>query len=214
MAANGRVITGFSHPCVALYNSPGGPGTYTNGMIAARGVSMDVTVETADANDFYADNAVVESESGIFAAGELALVLDGMHPKAERFVLGLPEPRSVTVGEKTIELAGTGTSANPPYVGVGSVVEYTSGGVKIYVPVMFTKGKFRQTGMGAKTREGSTEWQTQSMTVDLHRDDTELHNWKEVGPDCTTEAEAIEILHALLAVTAETAAAAAEGANG
>lgn len=198
--ANGRVITGFSHPVVALYNEPGGPGSYTRGMIAARGVSVDMNVETAEDNEFFADNAVAESESGIFSAGELTLGLDGMHPEAERFVLGLPDPREITIGDRKIQLAGTGTAANPPYVGVGMIIEYKSGGANIYVPLYFTKGKFRQTGMSARTREGKIDWQTQNMTVDLHRDDSDLHNWKEVGPDCGTESEAIAILHALLAV--------------
>lgn len=198
--AKGRVITGFSHPVVALYNAPGGLGSYSDGMIAARGVSIDMDVETADDNDFYADNAVAESESGIFAAGTLTLGLDGMHPAAERFVLGLAEPRAVEVGAKSFQFAGTGTGANPPYVGVGVIIEYKSGGQNIYVPVVFTKGKFRQTGISARTREGSIDWQTQTMTVDLHRDDTDDHHWKEVGADFASEAEAIAVLHAVLNV--------------
>ena len=201
--ADGRVITGFSHPVVALYNAPGGPGSYTEGRIAARGVSMNLDVQTADNNDFYADNAVAESEAGIFADGTLTLGLDGMHPGVERFVLGLEEPREVDVNGTKVRLSGTGTSANPPYVGVGMIVEYKSNGYNIYVPVYFTKGKFRQAGMGAQTRQGSINWQTQEMLVDLHRDDTDLHHWKEVGEDCATEAEAIAILHACLSVAEE-----------
>lgn len=198
--AAGRVITGFSHPVVALYNAPGGPGTYTNGRVAARGVSMNLDVTTADNNDFFADNSVAESEAGIFADGALSLVLDGMHPGVERFVLGLEEPREVDVNGQKIKLSGTGTSANPPYVGVGVIIEYKSNGHNIYVPVYFTKGKFRQAGMSAQTRQGSINWQTQAMTVDLHRDDTPDHHWKEVGEDCATEAEAIAILNAVLNV--------------
>lgn len=198
--AAGRVITGFSHPVVALYNSPGGPGTYSDGKIAARGVSVDMSVQTADDNDFYADNAVAESESGIFTAGTLTLGLDGMHPDVEQFVLGLEAARDVEVGGKSISLSGTGTGANPPYVGVGVIIEYKSGGNNIYVPVIFTKGKFRQTGLTARTRKGSIDWQTQEMTVDLHRDDTAEHHWKEVGADFATEAEAIAVLHAVLNV--------------
>lgn len=199
--ALGRVITGFSHPVVALYNAPGGPGTYSDGRVAARGVSMEMTVETAVNNDFYADDSVAESEAGIFSDGTLTLTLDGMHPEVERFVLGLEAPRAVDIGGKTVQFSGTGTSANPPYVGVGVIVEYKSNGKNIYVPVIFTKGKFRQTGMSAKTRQGSIDWQTQEMTVDLHRDDTPEHHWKEVGEDCATADEAIDILHAALNVS-------------
>ena len=41
MAANGRVITGFSQPYVALYSESGGTVTYASGQILARGVSVD-----------------------------------------------------------------------------------------------------------------------------------------------------------------------------
>lgn len=198
--AAGRVITGFSHPVAALYNPPGGPGTYSDGRVIARGVSMSMDVTTAADNDFFADNAVAESESGIFTDGTLTLVLDGMHPEAERFVLGLEAPKEVDVGGQKIKLSGTGTAANPPYVGVGMIIEYKSNGHNIYVPVYFPKGKFRQAGMSAQTRQGSINWQTQEMTVDLHRDDTADHHWKEVGEDCATEAEAIAILNAVLNV--------------
>lgn len=199
--ANGRVITGFSHPVAALYNEPGGPGTYTEGRILARGVSVSLDVNTADSNDFYADNAVAESENGIFTDGTMTLGLDGMHPDTERFALGLDAPRQVEAGGKSIHLSGTGTGANPPYLGIGFIVEYKSGGNNIYVPAYVTKGKFRQGGFKANTRKGSIDWQSAEATVDLHRDDTDQHYWKEVGPDCTTESEAISILHALLAVT-------------
>lgn len=201
--ANGRVITGFSHPVAALYNSPGGPGTYTDGMVLARGVSVDLSINTADDNNFYADNAVAESESGIFTDGTMSLGLDGMHPNVERFVLGLDDPRSVEVGGKSIQLSGTGTGANPPYLGIGFVVEYKSGGSNLYVPVYVTKGKFRQGGFRAVTRGESIDWQSAETEVDLHRDDTNNRYWKEVGPDCTTESEAIALLDALLSVAEE-----------
>lgn len=198
--AKGRVITGFSHPVIAKYNAPGGPGSYTDGMVAARGVSVDLDINTADDNNFYADNAVAETEAGIFTDGTMTLGLDGMHPDVERFVLGLDEPRTVEVGGQSIQLAGTGTGANPPYVGVGFVIEYKSGGQNIYVPAYVTKAKFRQGGFSARTRGESIDWQSVEATVDLHRDDTENRYWKEIGPDCASENEATALLHALLAV--------------
>lgn len=203
--ADGRVITGFSHPVAAFYNKPGGPGSYTDGFRLARGVSVDINVNTADDNVFYANNSAAESEQGIFTDGSMTLGLDGMHPDVERRVLGLDAPRSVEIGGKTIQLSGTGTGANPPELGVGFVVEFKSGGQNIYVPYYVTKAKFRQGGFRANTRQGTIDWQIAECEVDLHRDDTDNHYWKETGQDCTTESEAIEILEALLAVPAEAA---------
>lgn len=203
--ADGRVISGFSHPVVALYNAPGGPGTYSEGRIAARGVSVDVKINTADSNNFYADNAVAESENGIFTDGTATLGLDGMHPGVERFVLGLDAPRSVEINGKNYNLSGTGTGATPPYLGVGFIVEFKSAGQFIYVPYYLTKCKFRQGGFAAHTRGENIDWQSAETTIDLHRDDTPNHYWREVGDDYATEADAIAALHDFLDVPAEAA---------
>lgn len=203
--ADGRVITGFSHPVAAFYKNPGGPGSYTDGFRLARGVSVDINVNTADDNIFYANNAAAESEQGIFTDGIMTLGLDGLHPEVQRKVLGLDAPRSVEVSGKTIQLSGTGTGAKPPALGVGFVIEFKSGGQSIYVPYYMTKAKFRQGGFRATTRQGTIDWQSAECTVDLYRDDTDNHYWQETGQDCTTESEAIEILEALLAVSAEAA---------
>lgn len=40
--ANGKVITGYSKPYVALYNNNGGTITYTSGMPLARGVDVSL----------------------------------------------------------------------------------------------------------------------------------------------------------------------------
>lgn len=199
--AAGRPTTGVSYVVVAAYNSPGGPESYTDGRRLARIVNFSVNVETAEDNDFYADNVVAESESGMFSAGTLELSVDGMNPDVSRYVQGLPEPKTVTIGDQQIEITGTGADANAPYVGVGIIVEHKSGGQNIYVPYIFTKCRFRQPGLTANTREKSIDWQTQNLTVDLHRDDTAEKNWKLQLGDYATEPEAAAALNALLKVT-------------
>lgn len=198
--AAGRVVTGFSHPVIGLYDGKGGVGSYTNGRVLARGVSVSLDIETAEDNEFYADNAVAESESGMFVAGTLTLEVDGLNPDTERIVMGLAEPSSETVGGIQIQISRTGADANAPYVGVGVLVEYKSGGTRIYVPVVFTKARFRQIGMNARTRQGEIDWQTQSLPVDLHRDDTDYHDWRWILGDYASESEAIAALDAVLGV--------------
>lgn len=210
MNENGRVVTGFSHPYVAKYNNNGGTVTYTGGMRLARGVNVSLDVEVSEGNDFYADNEVAESENGQFSKGKLNLTVDGLHPEAERFVLGLPEPVAKQIGEdKTVNIQEHPAAVEAPYVGVGFIIEYRSGGVDMYVPMIVTKGKFQTPGTKADTREGSRNWQTQDLVADIARDDTPKHNWKWVADGQTTEAEADAILQVLLGITA--AAANAEG---
>lgn len=71
--ANGRVITGFSKPFVALYNNNSGAVTYTNGMALARGVNVSIEPEVSDNNIFYADNVAAETAGGIFMSGTATL---------------------------------------------------------------------------------------------------------------------------------------------
>lgn len=200
MSVAGRVIVGFSHPVVAKYNNAGGVVTYSGGMVLARGVEVDLSIETDDDNNFYADNALAESANGEFASGAAKLIVDGLHADPERFILGLPEPKDVPYGESTVKVTKHGKNAKPPYVGIGFVVDYKSGGGHIYVPVILNKGKFRQHGTKAKTREDKTSWQTQELEADLHRDDSDDASWKWVGEDQASEAEAIAVLHGLLNV--------------
>ncbi len=202
-SANGRVVTGFSHPVVAKYDYSGSNVSYTEGMILARGVSVKLSINTSDSNDFYADNTLAETESGEFAGGTANLVVDGLHPKAEQLVLGLSEPEQITYGEsKTVKVTKYGAAAKAPYVGIGYITEYTSGNTKIYVPTILRKGKFQQPGTTAKTREKGADWQTQELTADVFRDDTAGADWKWIGEDQATEAAAIEILHGILNITA------------
>ncbi len=196
----GKVCTGFSAPYVAKYNNAGGTVTYTEGMRLARGVSVSISPEVGDDNNFYADNVVAETEDGIFTGGSVKLTVDGLLSAAEDFIYGLPAAEEVTVGDKKVKIRKYGEKMNIPYVGIGVVVEYRSAGVTTYVPVILTKGRFKTNGTEAQTREETTSWQTQDLEATIARDDTPNHNWKWVAEDQSTEAEAIAIIEALFNV--------------
>lgn len=207
MGANGRVLIGFSHPVVAKYNQAGNTVTYTDGRALARGVKFSLNLETSDDNDFYADDAVAESENGVFAGGTAAVTVDGMHPESERFILGLPEPEEVNYGEnQKVSVAKFGENAAPPYLGYGHIARYQSDNVEIFVPTIFTKVKFRQPGVSAETKGEKKNWQTHELTADLHRDDTANHDWKWVCADQASMEDAVAVLHGLLNVPSGEAA--------
>lgn len=193
--ANGRVLTGFSLPYVALYASTGTTVTYSSGSILARGVSVSIEVETAgDDNIFYADNVASESVSGTFGGGTATLTVDGMLQSAEQLVLGLP-----TAGADGF--VAYGDSASAPYVGLGFVCRYMSGGETTYVPVVLTKCKASMPNLEAATQEEDIEWQTQEIEFSMMKDDSSNHNWKMVGTAVTTEALAEAKIKTYLDIT-------------
>ena len=201
MAAAGRIIKGFSLPYVALYHNDNGKVTYTKGRKLARGVEISVEAETTEANNFYADNRVAESVPGIFNNGTLTLTVDGLFLESERFIMGIEAEGKITVGNEEVKTTDYGETMSIPYVGVGAIVQYQSEGVTTYEPVLFTKARFNDTGISAKTMEGSIDWQTKQITATLLRDDTAAHNWKRVAEAQTTEEAAEAVIKAFLGIT-------------
>lgn len=197
----GKVITGFSAPYIGVYANNSGTISYTKGRRLARGVDVSLDVQTSDDNEFYADNVLAESENGRFTGGTVKLTVDGLHDDAEQLIYGLPEPDTYTYGEsKTAKVFNYGDNATPPYVGIGFVIAYESGGTESFQPMVLTKSKFATHGTEAKTRESKKNWQTQSLEAAIHRDDGANHNWKKLFEAQSTEAEAIAILESFLGV--------------
>ena len=112
--AAGKVAVGFSYPLVALYNANGSTVTLSNAMVLARGVGVDISVNVASDNEFYADNALAESENDVFESGSLKLTVDGLFDKANRMISGLEEPQEVTFGEAKVKLTKYSADAQPP----------------------------------------------------------------------------------------------------
>ena len=199
--AAGKVCTGFSFPFVAKYGCNEGKVSFTEGMALARGVKLSISPDVGDDNVFYADNVAAESDEGVFTGGTVKLTVDGLFPTAERFVYGLPEPTEVTYGEnQKAMMTRHGAAAKPPYLGIGVVVRYQSAGVTTYVPLILVKSKFKTAGTEAATQEDKKNWQTQDLEASLFRDDTAAAEWKWVGEDLPTEAEAVAIIKGIFAV--------------
>lgn len=198
MSAAGKVCTGFSMPYVAKYSNVGSVVTYSGVMQLARGVSVSLSLDTTDDNVFHADNVSAETAAAIFTGGTATLTVDGLLAEAEKFILGLPETTKVPAGGAQVDISHYGDGMEIPYVGIGFVVRYQSGGVVTYAPVVLTKARFQQPGLDAATQEESLDWQTQELTATLMRDDAASHDWKLVGADQATEEAAVEVLKAIL----------------
>lgn len=198
---NGRVCIGFSHPTVGLYSCTGGKVTYTDGRRLARGVSVSTDTEYADDNTFYADNAAAETAEGEFVGGTASVEVDGLLMEAERMVYGLPEPEEVAYGETKVQVTRYG-KLQPPYVGFGYIKMWRSGGVDSYEVLLLTKVKFAPHGEDAKTKKKDINWQTQELEAAMHVDDTAHHDYMLSLGEYASEAEALAVLDAVLAVAA------------
>lgn len=191
----GKVATGFSFPYVAKYAASAGAITYSGAMELARGVNVTPSPTTSDENKFYANNQEAESAGGKFTGGTVKLTVDGLLTKAERFILGLPEADSDG-------WTAYGDDAKAPYVGIGYITRWMSGGVESWQPTIIVKAKFQQPEKSAATQEDAIDFQTQELTADMFRGDDAKHNWKYMGKDYATEAEALDALKKKLGVKA------------
>lgn len=194
MSANGKVLIGMSKPWVANYSANAGVVTYSAGRPLARGVKNEVNPESSSDNIFRADDQDAESAAGVFTKGTTTVTVDGLHKPSAAQIFGWPE---ADADGWTHE----GDNAVAPYVGYGFVAKYMSDGVESYTPYILTKGKFGIMGLSAETQGTEINWQTQELTLQNFRDDTANHDWRLIGNDCATEAEAENMIKAKFNVT-------------
>lgn len=183
-AAAGRVTTGFSKPYVAKYNENGGVVTFSDAMVLARGVSVEIAPDESSDNNFYADNQLAESAAGTFTGGTITLTVDGLHEAAEKFIMGNPDRG----GDGWVSV---GDNQSIPNVATAYIVRYMCGAVTMYRPEIIVKTKYNQVSTNANTQGEDIDWQTQELTGVIMRGDDANHNWKLLGNDWTTEAEAV-----------------------
>lgn len=196
------VVTGFSHPIVAVYSPGSGAPTYTNPTTLARGVEFSIEVEAGDDNNFYANNGLAETEPAMFTSGTLTLTVDGLEGEEEALIMGIT-PTEVAYDEGQVEMLDYGISMNPPYLGVGGIRREQMNGVVTWKPILLPKVRFNLPPVSMATSEDQIEWQTQELTASIFRDDSADQRWmRSPQTGFATEAEAIAFLEFLLGKTA------------
>lgn len=199
MSAAGKVMTGFSKPYVAKYTASGNSVTYSDGQLLARGVSVTISPDSSDDNNFYADNVAAETLGGIFTGGEVTLGVDGLLLSTEQLILGLPTADTFSVStDIDVQMYKYGQAANPPYVGIGFIYRYMQDGTTYYRPTILRKCRFNIPEENSETQGEEIDWQSAELTAQIMRDDTDAHDWKWVAADQTTEAAAENIVRKAL----------------
>lgn len=202
--ANGRVITGYSKPYVALYDANGGTPKYTGAIPLARGVDVTIEAESSDSAVFYADNTAAETVGGQFTGGTVTLTVDGLKDAARKLILGLKTTSTVTVGSNTVQVTEYDDQMDIPYVGIGFIVRYMEDGKTSYVPYILTKAAFNVDGLEAATQEDEIDFQTTELEATIMRDDSAHHAWKKIAEEQSSEADAENVIKAMLGLTVST----------
>lgn len=183
------VTTGFSRIHVAKYSNVGSLVTYSDCRELARARNMETSVNTSEDNNFYANNRVAEQEPAQFVSGSANIGVDGLDPEEEAFILGITPTTAAANGVDEIEY---GDALNPLYVGIGAVKRQQLNNVPSFRPIIFTKARFAIPSEAAQTQETAVNWQDQTLTATLLRDDTTKRNWKIIPKkNFPTEDEAV-----------------------
>lgn len=196
------VTTGFSKPYIAKYSENAGVVTYSGCMILGRGVSVNISINTASENNFSADNRVAETQGGQMVSGTANVTIDGLEEDAAVLALDLGTQSTVEIpgdSEPTeVKMTDYGADMHPPYLGFGYVWRTQMEGVVSYRAVILTKIQFSVPGDSAQTEDnGQINWQTQELIGSIMRDDTVKPNWKRVSEPQTTEAAAEKIIQTI-----------------
>lgn len=192
------VTTGFSRIHVAIYANNGGTVSYSGCKELARAKSMELSVETTDENNYYANNQLAESEPASFKSGSLKVGVDGLSGEEEAMILGITES-TMQVGDKQVKVVKFGKGMNPPYMGVGAVKRMQLNGIVSYRPVILTKARFAVPAEAAETQEENINWQNQDLEAVIMRDDTAEANWKIIpAENMASEEEAVAFIKAVL----------------
>ena len=170
---------GLSRPYVARYSENGaGTVSYSRGVRAGRAVEYSFTLnDTGTDNTFYADNEAAESASGVFSGGSLSWTVAELEQAIAELILGL-HTEQIEVGEDTVnELIYDDTMASP-YLGAGIIVKSIVHGQTKWRGVVFPKVQFAVPEDAATTQGETIDWQTDTITASVLRDDSENHKWR------------------------------------
>ena len=197
---------GLSKPYAALYTNSGSTVTYSGCAVIGQFVSLNISLDTGNSNDFYSDNGPSE-EDNQFPGGTAEAVTNDLSPEDMVRVLGMTQEPITDVPGVTTEGAAwivNNDNQQTPFVGFGGIAKRKLNGVIGYVAVVLDKVRFRNFNDSINTQGETIEWQTPTLTADIFRSDTATHDWRRYSTVFPTEAEAEAALVAYLGGAAAT----------
>lgn len=194
-------IIGVSKPYVAKYSNTENTVTYSSGQILDKMTEIDISINSAEDNNFYADNAIAESDSS-FSGGTVTVNTADLGPEATALVLGItPVPISDIAGvtDEDVNELVFDDDQRSPYLGFGCIIKKRISGVDKWRAIILTKIMLAVPNDAATTQGETIEWQTPQLTGTIMRDDSAKHAWKREAT-FTTEAQAEAYIKARLSI--------------
>lgn len=196
---------GVSKPFYAIYSEKNGTLSYSDGGVLGMATEVDVTINTSEDNNLYADNGIAETDRA-FTNGSLTIGTDDLSQEVSKAILGVVEKDLPTIAGITPPEGTTykelvfDNQMTTPYLGVGFIVKGQKNNIPYWRPIVFTKVMFNVPDDAATTQGESIEWQTPSLVGTILRDDSETHVWKR-ETRFSTEAEATAYIKHVLNIT-------------
>lgn len=195
-------IIGVSKPYVAKYSNTDTTVSYTSGQILDKMTEIDISINSAEDNNFYADNSIAESDSS-FSGGSVTVNTADLGPEATALVLGItPVPISDIAGvtDEDVNELIFDDDQRSPYLGFGCIIKKRVNNVDQWRAIILTKIMLAVPNDAATTQGETIEWQTPQLTGTIMRDDSAKHAWKREAT-FTTEAQAEAYIKARLSIT-------------
>lgn len=195
-------IVGCSYLKYGIYSESQGVVSYSNGGTAAKLTSLDISLDSATDNDFYADNGIDESDSQ-FGGGTVTVNTNDLTDAVSKALLGLQDAALETItgitdtGVKEILYDDRQVT---PFLGIGMVIKHIRGGTPYYTGVVLTKVMFKIPNDAAETQGKTISWQTPELVGTIFRDDSTYHGWKKMAT-FTTESQAVIYINSRLNIT-------------
>ena len=195
-------IIGVSKPYVAKYSNTNTTVSYTSGQILDKMTEIDISINSAEDNNFYADNSIAESDSS-FSGGSVTINTADLGPEATALVLGItPVPIADISGvtDEDVNELIFDDDQRSPYLGFGCIIKKRVNNVDQWRAIILTKIMLAVPNDAATTQGETIEWQTPQLTGTIMRDDSAKHAWKREAT-FTTEAQAEAYIKARLSIT-------------
>lgn len=199
-------MIGVSKPMYAIYAATDTTVSYSEGGVLGKATEVDVTINTSEDNNLYADNGIAETDRA-FTDGTLTIGTDDLSQDVSKAILGA---KSQALGAIEGITAAEGETAPQelifdddmatPYLGVGFVVKGQKNNIPYWRAIVFPKVMFNVPDDAATTQGESIEWQTPSLVGTILRDDSEKHMWKR-ETRLPTEAQAVAYIKNRLNIT-------------
>lgn len=202
-------LIGVSRPRVALYSNNNGVVSYSQGRLMGKAVEMNADINYASNNDFYADNAIDETDHE-FSDGTITARTNNLLQEVSAMLLGL-ENKELSGDDAIDGITDTGIQENiynnkqsTVYTGVSWIEMWKIAGVIRYKSIFFPKVAWAIPANAAQTKGSQIEWQVPEISGTIMRDDTTEQEWKRDAGMFTTEEQADTYCKAKLNITAST----------